>query len=377
MRFLLLLTVFSSLFTACYPEPVPPVETPTAPDEPEDRPGAEVEIAPKLGVNFTWAADDMIDGDPTLANEAFTHVRFFQMMSKDYLDGPPSQVELEPCTDLDNPWSCPARSPRQHLLRVLELKKMFPDGKIWIAPEVIIGKGWPCKGWNVAELGDPYEAGYNWAAANLATFGPVGNVILATDNEEWCPETGRAEAYNQWRRGIIQAHRENPSCELALGARHVRERTFGGQVLPDRVFDVSPDVWAYIDEIGGWADYHAHGIENGNFLSRDEAETATDFQDFFAWSAWLDDNYPNINKAVGEIAYTSSKADRIPSDSHKRADWPTYKNLLSQLAVEADQVYMYQIAEHQSPEGAFSGSGVYPALMDSVRAFADETVLVP
>ena len=107
-------------------------------------------------------------------------------------------------------------------------------------------------------------AGYQWGRVALATYGPVGGVILAMTNEEWCQEPGRTEAYNEWRRGVIRAHRENPSCELALGATAVRERTWQGERLPDNVCDVATDIWAYLDEVGGWADIHTH-VMDANF----------------------------------------------------------------------------------------------------------------
>jgi len=244
---------------------------------------------------------------------------------------------------------------------------------IWIAPEVLADRSWPCKGWDVDEMGgDPKEAGYQWAKAALATYGKVGGVVLAMTNEEWCAEAGRTNAYNEWRRGIIKAHRENPSCELAIGARHVRQRQWQGKRMPDNVLDVASDVWAYIDQVGGWADYHAHGIDNGRFLPHDQAAQAEEIRDFYAWSAWLDENYPNIRKSVGEIAYTTSDPGVVASDAEKKADWPTFKSLIKALAVKSDLVFLYQIEDHARPEGAFSGSGVYPALMSEVEALGEE-----
>jgi len=35
-------------------------------------------------------------------------------------------------------------------------------------------------------------------------------------------------------------------------------------------------------------------------------------------------------------------------------------------------VFLYQIEDHNSPEGAFSGSGIYPALMPEVEALGKE-----
>ena len=265
---------------------------------------------------------------------------------------------------------------RQHLVRVLKLRAMFPEGKIWIAPEVLAGRSWPCKGYDAAELGpDPKRAGYLWAKAALATYGPVGNVILAMDNEEWChldPE--RVKAYNNWRRGIIMAHRENPSCELAIGARHIRLKNWEGQRLRDHVTDVAPDIWAYVDSIGGWADYHAHGIEGDRFMAPAQAHTATDYRDFFSWSKWLNDHYPGIRKAVGEVAYTSSAPNVVPDAAWKKRDWPTYESLIRRLAQEADMVFLYQITDHPNPEGAFSGSGVFPDLKSEVEALAQKRI---
>ncbi len=328
---------------------------------------------PQLGVNFTWAADKRIDGDPTFASHAFTHVRYFQMMEKDYRDGTPANTILSTCDNLDNPWDCEEQSMKRHLVRVKSLRTMFPNGIIWIAPEVLKDRTWPCKGWDVDEMGgDPREAGYQWAKAALATYGQVGGVVLAMTNEEWCAEAGRTNAYNEWRRGIIKAHRENPSCELAIGARHVRQREWDGKRLRDNVLDVSSDVWSYIDEIGGWADYHAHGIEDGRFLPHDQANQAGEIRDFYAWSNWLDNNYPNIRKSVGEIAYTTSEPDVVATDAEKKADWPTYKGLITDIAQEADVVFLYQIEDHGNKEGAFSGSGIYPALMPEVEALGKE-----
>jgi len=329
---------------------------------------------PQLGVNFTWAADSRIDGDPTFASQAFTHVRYFQMMEKDYGDGTPANTILEPCDDLDNPWSCSDNSMKQHLVRVKKLRAMFPNGIIWIAPEVLSERSWPCKGWNEQEMGgDPQEAGYQWAKAAFATYGNVSGVVIAMTNEEWCPETGRTNAYNEWRRGIIKAHRENPSCQLAIGARHVRQRIRNDKRIPDNVNDVASDIWSYIDQIGGWADYHAHGIEDGQFLPHDEAAQAEEIRDFYAWSDWLDENYDNIRKSVGEIAYTTSESGVVATDAEKKADWPTYKRLITDLSAKADIVFLYQIEDHGKPEGAFSGSGIYPALMQEVEALGKES----
>lgn len=324
---------------------------------------------PQLGVNFTWAADQRINGDPTFASQAFTHVRYFQMMEKDYRDGTPANTILEPCTDINNPWNCSENSMKQHLVRVKSLRAMFPNGIIWVAPEVLKDRAWPCKGWNAQEMGgDPQAAGYQWAKAALATYGKVGGVVLAMTNEEWCAEAGRTNAYNEWRRGIIRAHKENPSCQLAIGARHVRQRVWDGKRLPDNVYDVASDVWAYVNQIGGWADYHAHGIEHGRFLPHARAAQAEEIRDFYAWSNWLDTNYDNIRKAVGEIAYTTSEPNVVASDAAKKADWPTYKSLITALATKADLIFLYQIEDHGAPEGAFSGSGIYPALMPEVEA---------
>ena len=324
----------------------------------------------KLGVNYTWAADKRIVTDDTAQlSGAFRHVRYFLMTEKDYDGGWPATTTPAPCLNTENPWKCPELSLRQHLVRVLKLRELFPRGYIWLAPEVIGGKTWPCKGWAVEELGNSAEqAGYNWAKAALATYGQVEGVILAMTNEEWCAESGRVEAYNQWRRGFIRAHRENPSCAIAVGARHVRPREWKGERMPDGVGDVAPDVWAYVDSVGGWADYHAHGIEAGKFLPHGRATEATDYADFFAWSAWLDERYPHIRKSVGEIAYTTSEPGQVATDEQKRADWPTYAKLIRGLAAEADLVFLYQIEDHSAPEGAFSGSGVYPALVPQVKA---------
>ncbi len=325
----------------------------------------------KLGVNFTWAADGRITGDPTYASSAFRHVRYFQMMEKDFAGATPASGQLLPCTNINNPWACPERSMRQHLVRVKALRAMFPRGYIWIAPEVIIGKGWPCKGYSKAELGaDPEEAGYQWAKAALASYGPVGGVILAMTNEEWCAEAGRADAYNEWRRGMIRAHKENPSCQLALGATHIRPRQWNGERMPDNVSDVAADVWAYLNEIEGWADFHAHGIEDGHFLSHAQAHTATDYADFFAWNNWVASKHPRIRTAVGEIAYTTNTPGQAPSASTKLADWPTYRKLIERVAAEADLVFLYQIEEQASPEGAFSGSGIFPTLKPQVEELA-------
>lgn len=323
----------------------------------------------KLGVNFTWAADSRISGDPTFASQSFKHVRYFQMMEKDFGGATPATGQLAACTNLENPWACPERSMRQHLVRVTSLRAMFPDGYVWIAPEVINGKGWPCKGYTVAELGaDPEEAGFQWAQAALATYGPLGNIILAMTNEEWCAEANRPEAYNAWRRGIIRAHRQNPSCQLALGATHTRTRMWNGERMPDNVGDVAPDVWQYLNEIGAWADYHAHGIVDGNFLPHAQAHTAEDYADFFTWNDWVEANYPNIHTAVGEIAYTTSPSGVVATPAQKLADWPTYRKLIEGVAAKADLVFLYQIQDHAYPEGAFSGSGIFPELKAEVEA---------
>ena len=366
---------------ACQPEEVGEALSPgfgESPGEPRvdtlAPPTDPATYGPQLGVNFTWAADDRIDGDPAFASAAFRHVRYFQMMEKDYAGATPAIGDLAPCTDLANPWNCPERSARQHLVRVKALRRMFPGGVIWVAPEVLTGRTWPCKGFTAAELGgDPREAGYRWARAMLATYGTLGGgVVLAMTNEEWCPGADRVNAYNEWRRGVVRAHRENPSCALAIGARHVRARTWEGQRMADNVLDVASDVWAYVDSVGGWADYHAHGIVDGRFLPHGRAASAPDYRDFFAWSAWIDDNYPGIRKSVGEIAYTTSDPDVVATDEHKRADWPTYAELVRGVAREADLVFLYQIEDHARPEGAFSGSGVYPALMGGVEALGRE-----
>ena len=325
----------------------------------------------KLGVNFTWAADQRITGDPTYAAGAFRHVRYFQMMEKDFAGATPATATLAPCTNVANPWACPERSMRQHLIRVSALRQMFPEGKIWIAPEVLAGRGWPCKGYTAAELGaDPEEAGYQWARAALATYGPVGGVILAMTNEEWCAGADRVAAYNDWRRGMIRAHRENPSCELALGATHLREREWQGVRMPDNVADVAPEVWQYLDSVNGWADFHAHGIEHGRFLPHAEAHTATDYADFFAWNTWVRTKFPNVRTAVGEIAYTTNAPGTRPTAATKLADWPTYRSLIERVAEEADLVFLYQVEEQASPEGAFSGSGIFPDLRSQVETLA-------
>ena len=68
---------------------------------------------PQLGICVTLASDERIDGDPALAEGAFRHVRYFQMMEKDYGDtGTPAEGGPEPCTNYDNPWACPERSLR-------------------------------------------------------------------------------------------------------------------------------------------------------------------------------------------------------------------------------------------------------------------------
>ena len=327
----------------------------------------------QLGINMTWATDSLIDGNPELAAGRFRHVRYFQMMEKDFAGATPGSGALAPCADLKNPWSCPERSMRQHLVRVQRLRTMFPEGYVWVAPEVLQDRGWPCKNWTPDELGlNPEAAGYAWAKAALATYGGVGGVILAMTNEEWCAGPERVNAYNAWRRGIIRAHRENPSCQLAIGARHIRSRAWDGNRMPDNVLDVASDVWSYIDSVGGWADYHAHGIVGDRFEPPARASQAEDYRDFFAWSAWLDESYPNIRKAVGEIAYTSSAPGVLPTAVQKRADWATWAELVRQLAEEADIVFLYQIAEHPHPEGAFSGSGVLPDLAEEVEVFARE-----
>ena len=379
------------LIVACVPEVLP--EQPLAVPNPTEAPVsvtpeevaefddrltaptmADSTLFDKLGINFTWAADGRITGDPYYAGTTFRHVRFFQMMEKDYVGGTPSGGPLELCDNLQNPWACPENSMRQHLLRVLNLRKMFPRGSIWIAPEVIGGKGWPCKGFTAQEMGTDIEgAGYQWGRVALATYGPVGGVILAMTNEEWCQEPGRTEAYNEWRRGVIRAHRENPSCELALGATAVRERTWQGERLPDNVCDVATDIWAYLDEVGGWADIHTHVMdENLVFYPHETALTSPEYLDFFDWSRWVSTRYPNIRKAVGEVAYTTSEPDVVATPEQKLADWPTYRKLIEGLATEADIVFLYQIEDHDYPEGAFSGSGVFPTLKANVQVLGRE-----
>ncbi len=390
MSFLLLVICW-----ACTPDSLP-IDTAVEPAAPEgtvvaaDRgasPRDSLSAAPaaktyydKLGVNVTWASDHLITGDPAFASTAFAHVRYFQMMEKDYAGGFPNNTILKPCTDLANPWTCVESSMRQHLVRVVALRRMFPNGYVWIAPEVIGGKGWPCKGYSQAEMGpNPEEAGYQWAKAALATYGAVGNVILQMSNEEWCQESGRVAAYDQWRRGIIRAHRENPSCELALGASHIRTRTWQGSRMPDNVKDIAPDIWAYLNQVGGWADHHAHGIitDKGAWhfgKDYDAARVTTDYKDFFDWRDWVKANYPNIRTAVGEVAYTTSEPDVVATPAQKLADWPTYSRLIADLAQEADIVFLYQIEDHPYPEGVFSGSGVFPTLKTSIETLANTPI---
>ena len=369
---------------ACRPGAFPGLDLPGLGDGAEPTPNDTIRTAPatyhdKLGVNITWANDGLITGDPTYASTAFRHVRYFQMMEKDFNGRTPASTILNVCDNFDNPWACPSPSMNQHLVRVMKLREMFPDGYIWIAPEVIADRGWPCKGYTAEELGpDPEEAGYQWARVALATYGPAGNVILSMTNEEWCAQGGRAAAYNEWRRGIIRAHVENPSCQLALGASHVRRRQWQGERLPDNVEDVAPDVWSYLNSVGGWADYHAHGLgEDLRFSPHETAHLAHDYADFFPWSRWIDLRYPNIRKAVGEIAYTTSEPDVVATDAQKEADWPTYRRLIEGVAAEADAVFLYQLQDHGFPEGAFSGSGVFPALKDEIEAFGREPLPGP
>ena len=332
----------------------------------------------KLGLNITWAHDQRIDGNPAPFEGRFKHVRFFHLMEKDYDGGTPATTDLEVCLDRVNPWSCAPNSLRQNLVRVIELRKMFPGGKIWVAPEVIVAPGrggtsWPAKSWSVDELGpDPELAGYEWAKAALATYGPVGGIILATGNEEWGTSPGRLDAYNAWRRGFVRAHKENPSCELALGASFLRDRN--NPDVDDQVSRIDPGVWAYLNEIGGWTDYHMYALEMQgwpwNFAAPDRVLQNPEYLDFFAFSKWVTDNYPNVKIAVGEIGYTTSPSDVVPTPEQKRADWPTYRLQLENYAPYADLLFLYQYAEHGVPEGVFSGTGVLPELSDSVAAFA-------
>ncbi len=343
MSFLLYLLCFAcapdTLPVGADPDPSTPGAPPTSPDAiaadatgratlvrdslAAKRPKATV-YRDKLGVNFTWASDQLITGDPTYASTAFSHVRYFQMMEKDYNGGLPGNTILKPCTDLQNPWSCPENSMRQHLVRVTKLRTMFPNGYVWISPEVIGGKGWPCKGYSEAEMGpDPEEAGYQWARVALATYGPVGNVILQMSNEEWCQDAGRVAAYDQWRRGMIRAHKENPSCELALGASHVRSRNFNGKRVPDNVKDIAPDIWAYLNSVGGWADHHTYALDDSfHFYPHATAHTATDVRDFYDWNRWIRTHYPNIRTAVGESATRPPPTTSSPPRSRNSPTGP-------------------------------------------------------
>ncbi len=338
----------------------------------------------KLGINITWANAQQIDGNPKPFEGRFKHVRYFHLMEKDYDGGGnPGDTQLEICLNQQNPWSCNPKSMRQNLVRVIELRKMFPDGKIWIAPEVFAipgggGTTWPEKSWPVAALGDdPELAGYNWGKVALATYGPIGGVILATGNEEWGTSPGRLDAYNGWRRGIVRAHKENPSCELALGASFIRDRH--NAAVNDHVSRIDPAVWAYINEIGGWTDYHMYALEMKSwpwyFSAPDRVLQNPEYLDFFDFSKWVTETYPNIKISVGEIGYTTSPADVVASPEQKRADWPTFRLQLENYAPYADLIFVYQYGEHGVPEGVFSGTGMYPELQDSVAAFAKTPLL--
>lgn len=346
------------------------------------RDGVQGTMLAKLGVNYTLNHSQRLYELPadTFAG-AIRHVRFFYPMNRDYNPDSsiraapiyvPATTSLAPCLDGPNPWSCAKVSPQQNMVRVRDLRKVFPSGYVFVAAEVLGGRGYPCKGWSAEEMGpNPRQSGYEWGRVMMASLGQYPGVVLAFTNEEWCkPESdpGRQDAMNEWRRGVIQAHRENPACQLSIGARHPPG---GRDGLGSGVDLIAPDIWQYLDDVGGWANVHTHPTENGVMVSSDRVLETGDIARFDEWVAWMKANYPNIRRYVGELSYTSSPFNTTSSIESRREDWSTLERLIKYVADEVEIVFLYQIAD-QPGEGAFSGTGIYPYLIDSVRALASE-----
>ena len=347
--------------------------TPNTPSTPGTPTGLTAELAPyrdEIGVNLTWASDKLVD-DP-LGPRLFAHARWYLMGSKDY--GAPENFpanQTEPpgaLVNVDNVWDGRNGHLRHNAERIVRLLRNYP-GNLFLSHEAVLAphgkrRNWPRKGYTPAELGpDPRARGRELAGAYLKTFellptATQSRVVIAPDNEEWGPEPDRLRAYDQWRAGWLDAHREHlgrgGAVALSTGARTPTDYDWGGQRIAAGI-DHYPDAFlSHLNDNGGWVNIHVHDRPGDGYLGDPVSRGVQKVRDL---RKWLDTRgLTDVKIYVGEYSFQSTPSEIAPDEATRRADWDVIVAQLHALHEVADAVLWYQIEDHDGKEGVFTGT---------------------
>ena len=246
-----------------------------------------------------------------------------------------------------------------------------------MAPELPLGRQWPGKNWTLDELGaDPRKAGYRYAKAYLDFFLRLpledqARLALSWDNEEFevVPE-GRVDAYNLWRLGFVDAHREYAAAggraQLSTGARTFADRVWDGRTLAESIKHIPAEALAYLNETGGWVNGHIHdrGYGKAGDAWVEGVPGSDGIRDNAKMHAWLDEQgYTNIRGYIGEYSFQRAQPWRwwgeawtYPTPAEMEADYPVILEHLALLQKDNEIVFWYQIDDHKGPEYWFSGT---------------------
>lgn len=347
-----------------------------------------VKIRQRLGLNYTMSNDKFIKADNKEGAQVADHARFFYLIDKDYthgVDQPFGTISI--CPDIENPWSCSEDSPRANLTRLKALLEMH-KGYVFVAPEIIENRSWPEKHLLPTDLifednGDPYRVKYNQTSSMLETLHLLPEadrkrLVCAMGNEDWtikhdgfvnrCNQAF-ADAYNDYR----HAHKGEACIGISMSAVHVRKRSSA----KDTIYDFDSSIFELIEEYNGWLDIHPYPInKKAQFQTGtiDEIKAIASFADALTLAKWVAENHPGIRLYAGEIGYTSSLSNELPTADQRNEDVLVLQELVLELMQYCWLVFIYQYRDHSGIEPLFGGTGIFPHVEPQMIEFAGKTI---
>jgi hypothetical protein len=314
------------------------------------------------------------------------NARFFWLIDKDYEDGleKPFAANLVLCDDTGNPWSCSKNSPRANLTRIIALLDMHP-GYIFIAPEIIGGRGWPDKHLLPSDLAQDGESFLQDVVVNHTTVmletlhalpeADRARIVVQMGNEDWTKDhPGFVNSKNAFFEdayiGYRAAHDNEVCVGVSMSAVHVRVRSSA----KDSVLDYDTSTFDFLEQFDGWLDVHPYPIDSGKFAAEKDVLTHPDFVDAIELAKWLRAEHPGIKLFAGELGYTSSLKDELPTDEQRQLDVNTLMLMTDRLLDYLWLVIVYQYRDHSKLEPLFGGTGIFPHVNEVLERYAKEAV---
>lgn len=337
----------------------------------------------RIGVNITWASDDLLRTHTAPISSVFKNYRWFYFLPKDYDGGVPSGRTVNGVSSPSDVWQMERPSNQDNASRIYTITEMSGGrGVVGIAPENPFGN-WPCKNYSRVEYDDVRVRAREWARNTLkiCESEPTQPYILYAHNEEWCPID--PDIALEWTEEVLFEYLEylrrgNRNVDVSIGAYRFEGTTFNGTQIKDGVISVSPNIYKILNRVGGRIGYHFYPSTQrnyqDNFMSKREMGGAHLYNDLDLFSTFFYTNFPNITVDVGETNWTSSDNGVLPSPDQAVRDFEdvTSSMLDDLLSKTSGFIFVYQIADHSVPEGKFTGTGIYPNLIEEYDAYLSQ-----